>query len=66
LNPTVCELARLLPTTSICVSAAVMPVRAVVSADAKPILCASPWLGERLSSYLSFVESAEAEVTNDK
>src|SRR3972149_4436187 len=33
LNPTVLELARLLPTTSIVVSAAVRPVNAVVSAD---------------------------------
>src|SRR4029079_7291732 len=37
LNPTVAELARLLPTTSIVVSAAVRPVNAVLSADAKPI-----------------------------
>ena len=33
LNPTVLELARLLPTTSIVVSAAFSPVRAVLSAD---------------------------------
>jgi hypothetical protein len=38
LNPTVLELARLLPTTSIVVSAADMPVKAVLIADAKPIV----------------------------
>src|SRR4029453_6398009 len=37
LKPTVWELAKLLPATSTCVSAACMPVRAVVSADARPI-----------------------------
>ena len=37
LKPTVLELATLLPTTSIVVSAAVSPVSAVLSADAKPI-----------------------------
>jgi hypothetical protein len=38
LKPTVFELARLLPTTSIVVSAADMPVKAVLIADAKPIV----------------------------
>ena len=38
LNPTVFELARLLPTTSIVVSAAVKPVNAVLSADARPMV----------------------------
>ena len=38
LKPTVFELARLLPTTSIVVSAPVMPVNAVLSADARPIV----------------------------
>ncbi len=37
LKPTVDELARLLPTTSIVLSAAVRPVKAVLNADAKPI-----------------------------
>ncbi len=39
LKPTVFALEILLPATSIIVSAAFMPVRAVLSADAKPI----PW-----------------------
>ena len=47
LKPTVWELARLLPITSICVSAAVNPVSAVVSADARPI-CVSPFAGRDL------------------
>jgi len=38
LKPTVFELARLLPTTSIVVSAAVNPVSAVLSAEAKPMI----------------------------
>ena len=42
LKPAVCELARLLPATSICVSAAFSPVNAVVSADESPIV-SPPW-----------------------
>jgi hypothetical protein len=38
LKPTVLELARLLPTTSIVVSDPVMPVKAVLRADARPIV----------------------------
>jgi hypothetical protein len=38
LKPTVFELARLLPTTSIVVSDPVKPVKAVLSADARPIV----------------------------
>ncbi len=37
LKPTVLEFARLLPTTSIVVSAADMPVSAVLMAEARPI-----------------------------
>ena len=42
LNPTVCELAKLLPITSIWVSAADRPVKAVVNADVSPMGSALP------------------------